>query len=176
LEDVSGSYAVPHGTQLEPEATESDELLVGIKRAAVDISRSKFEVYNFATKHDLSEAAVDELLQMLSNVGSNMAILFTVVFVMMKSGQAHWRAGNPLPPLSSSSVDMIKPGCANLSPRFHFIQHLVLSLLPISANYFHVITTLLPLINVHYFTLLHSHYYSTTTCSCLVTTTLFFHD
>ena len=56
-----------------------------MKRAAADISRSKFEVYNFATKHDLSETAIDELLQMLSNVG-NMAIPFTilvVVFVMI---------------------------------------------------------------------------------------------
>ena len=51
-----------------------------MKRAAVDISSSKFEVYNFATKHDLSETAVDKLLQMLSNVG-NVAILFTIVFV-----------------------------------------------------------------------------------------------
>ncbi len=73
---------MPPGPQ--PAAIESDELRVGMKRAAADISRSKFEVYNFATKHDLSEAAVDELLQMLSNVG-NMAILFTilVVFVMI---------------------------------------------------------------------------------------------
>ena len=54
--------------------------LIWIKHASVDILRSKFEVYNFATKHDLSEAAIDELLQMLSNVG-NMAILFTIVFV-----------------------------------------------------------------------------------------------
>ncbi len=60
-----------------------------MKRAAVDISRSKFEVYNLATKYDLSEAAVDELLLILRNVG-NMVILFTIlaVFVlimMMKS-------------------------------------------------------------------------------------------
>ena len=40
LENVRGNYAVPPGTQ--PEAIESDELLVGMK---VDISRSKFEVY-----------------------------------------------------------------------------------------------------------------------------------
>ena len=74
-EDVRGHYAVPPGTQ--PGAIESDEHQVGMKRAAADISRSKFEVYNFATKHDFSEAAIngiDELLQMLSNVG-NMAIL-----------------------------------------------------------------------------------------------------
>ncbi len=68
MEDVRGHYAVPPGTH--PAAIESDELLVGMKHAAADISRSKFEVYNFATKHDLSEAAIDELLQMLSNVGN----------------------------------------------------------------------------------------------------------
>ena len=55
-----------------------------MKRAAVDISRSEFEVYHFDKKHDLSEAAVDELLQMLRNVG-NVAILFIIVFGMMKS-------------------------------------------------------------------------------------------
>ena len=43
----------------------SDELRVGMK---VDICRSKFEVYNFATRYNLSEAAIGELLQMLSNV------------------------------------------------------------------------------------------------------------
>ena len=75
LEDVRGNYAVPPGTQ--PEAMVSDELRVGMKRAAEDISRSKFEVYNFSTRHELPEAAVDELLQMLSNVDNlNMTILF----------------------------------------------------------------------------------------------------
>jgi hypothetical protein len=73
LEDVRGNFAVPPGTQ--PEAIESDDLRVGMKRAAENISRSKFEVYNFATRHDLPEAAIDELLQMLSNVG-NMTLLF----------------------------------------------------------------------------------------------------
>ena len=73
LEDVRGIYAVPPGTQ--PDAMVSDDLRVGMKRAAADISRSKFEVYNFSTRHDLPEAAVDKLPQMLSNVG-NMTILF----------------------------------------------------------------------------------------------------
>jgi len=71
---------VPPWTQ--PGAIESDELQVGMKRAAADISRSKFEVYNFATKHDLSETAIDELLQMLSTVG-NMAIPFTILVVVI---------------------------------------------------------------------------------------------
>jgi hypothetical protein len=73
LEDVRGNFAVPPGTQ--PEAMESEDLRVGMKRAAENISRSKFEVYNFSTRHDLPEAAIDELLQMLSNVG-NMTLLF----------------------------------------------------------------------------------------------------
>ena len=67
LENVRGNYAVPPGTH--PEAIISDDLRVGMKRAAEGISRSKFEAYNFATRYDLSEAATDELLQMLSNVG-----------------------------------------------------------------------------------------------------------
>ena len=41
---------------MQPEAKESDELLVGMK---VDIRRSKIEVYNFATRFNLSEAAID---------------------------------------------------------------------------------------------------------------------
>ena len=46
LEDVRGNFAVPPGTQ--PETIESDELLVGMKRAAEEISRSKFVIYNFS--------------------------------------------------------------------------------------------------------------------------------
>ena len=79
LENVRGNYAVPPGTQ--PEAMVSDDLRVGMKRAAADISRSKFEVYNFATRHDLSEAAIDELLQMLSNVGNILVVVLSKVFV-----------------------------------------------------------------------------------------------
>ena len=43
--------------------------------------RSKFEVYNFATRHDLPEAAIDELLQMLSNVGNILVVVLSKVFV-----------------------------------------------------------------------------------------------
>ena len=79
LENVRENYAVPPGTQ--PDAMVSDDLRVGMKRAAADISRSKFEVYNFATRHDLSEAAIDELLQMLSNVGNILVVVLSKVFV-----------------------------------------------------------------------------------------------
>ena len=83
LENVRGNYVVLPGIQ--PEAMVSDDLRVEMKRAAADISRSKFEVYNFATRHGLSDAAFDELLQMLSNVGNiMMAILFTIVVFVRK--------------------------------------------------------------------------------------------
>ena len=59
----------------------SDDLRVGMKRAAADISRSKFKVYNFSTRHDLSEAATDELVQMLSNVGNILVVVLSKVFV-----------------------------------------------------------------------------------------------
>jgi hypothetical protein len=39
-----------------------------MKRAAAKISRSQYEVYSFATGHNLSEAATDELLQIVGNV------------------------------------------------------------------------------------------------------------
>ena len=77
MENVRGNFAVPPGTQ--PEAMVSDDLRVGMKRAAADIARSKFEVYNFSTRHNLSEAATDELLQMLSNVGNIEPEVFDLV-------------------------------------------------------------------------------------------------
>ena len=66
IEDVRSHYAVSAGEQ--PEGIVSDELRVGRKRAAAAISRSQFEIYTFATRHDLSEAATDELIQLVSNV------------------------------------------------------------------------------------------------------------
>ena len=45
---------------------ESDGNSVGLKHKAADISRSQYEV--FATKHNSSEATVDESLGMLRNV------------------------------------------------------------------------------------------------------------
>ena len=47
---------------------ESDRYREELKRKADDISRSQCEVYSFATEHNLSGAAVDELLGMLSNI------------------------------------------------------------------------------------------------------------
>ena len=66
IEDVRSHYAVSAGEQ--PKGIVSDELRVGTKRAAAAISRSEFEIYSFASRHDLSEAATDELIQLVSNV------------------------------------------------------------------------------------------------------------
>ena len=66
IEDVRSHYAVSAGEQ--PDGILSDELRVGTKRAAAAISRSEYEIYSFATRHDLSEAATDELIQLVSNV------------------------------------------------------------------------------------------------------------
>ena len=66
IKDVRGQYAVPDGDQ-DP-GVESDGYRAGLKRKADAITRTQYEVYSFSTKHNLSEAAVDELLEMLSNV------------------------------------------------------------------------------------------------------------
>ena len=68
---MGGHYAVPEG---EPEpGVESGEYRTRLKRKADVMSRSQYEVYSFSTKHDLSEAATDELLEMLSNVSITLA-------------------------------------------------------------------------------------------------------
>ena len=46
----------------------SDGYREGLKHKADAITRTQYEVYSFSTKHNLSEAAGDELLEMLSNV------------------------------------------------------------------------------------------------------------
>ena len=66
VENVRGHYAVSGGEQ--PDGILTNELRVGMKRAAAAISRSQYEIYSFATRHDLSEAATDELIQLVSNV------------------------------------------------------------------------------------------------------------
>ena len=66
VNDIRSFYAVPDGAQSQ--GLESNEYRAGMKRRADTISRSQYEVYSFSTKHDLSEAAADELLNMLSNV------------------------------------------------------------------------------------------------------------
>ena len=79
IEDVRSHYAVPDGVQ-EP-GVESDGYRVGLKRKADAITRTQYEVYSFSTKHNLSEAAVDELLEMLSNVCTHLeySSMFNVI-------------------------------------------------------------------------------------------------
>ncbi len=66
LEDVCSHYAV--SDKEPPDGVLSDGFRVGMKRAAAAIPRSAFEIYSFASRHDLSEAATDELLELVSNV------------------------------------------------------------------------------------------------------------
>ncbi len=68
VENVRGHFDVPLGTP--PIGIETDELRVGMKRAAAQISRSQYEIYSFATRHELSEAATDELLLLVGNVSN----------------------------------------------------------------------------------------------------------
>ena len=69
ISNVRNHYVVPDGVQ--GPGVESDGYRVGLKRKAEHITRSQYEVYSFATKHNLSEAAVNELLEMLSNVSTS---------------------------------------------------------------------------------------------------------
>ena len=68
IENMRGHYDVPDGEQ-DP-GVESGEYRTHLKCKADCISRSRYEVYSFqvATKHNLSEPAVVEVLEMLSNV------------------------------------------------------------------------------------------------------------
>jgi len=67
ISDVRGHYDVPDGDQA-PGVDDTGGYRAGMKRKAANISRTQYEVYSFSTKNNLSEAAVDELLDMLSNV------------------------------------------------------------------------------------------------------------
>ena len=66
IRDVRRQYAVPNGVQAPGVA--SDGYRTALKRKADGITRSQYEVYSFSTKNNLSEAAITELLEMLSNV------------------------------------------------------------------------------------------------------------
>jgi hypothetical protein len=68
ISDIHGHFAVPAGEKAP--GVESAEYRNRLKHRAADISRSQYEVYSFSTKHNLSKAATDELLEMLSNVSS----------------------------------------------------------------------------------------------------------
>ena len=70
VSDLRSHCDVPEGQQA-PELV-SEGYRIRLKRKAYDISRSQYEVYSFSTKHNLSEAATDELLEMLSNVNTSL--------------------------------------------------------------------------------------------------------
>ena len=68
VNDISSHFEVPEGSLQG--SMESDEFRTGMKRRASGVSRSQYEVYTFSTKHDFSEAAIHDLLRMLSNVSN----------------------------------------------------------------------------------------------------------
>ena len=67
ISDVRSHYDVPDWDQ-EVGVEDTGGYRAALKCKAADISRMQYEVYSFSTKNNLSEAAVDELLGMLSNV------------------------------------------------------------------------------------------------------------
>ena len=77
---IRSHYDVPEGEQ-DP-GVESGVYRTRLKRKAAAISRSQYEVYSFSTKHDLSEAATDELLEMLSNVSTSLGPCIVVSVIM----------------------------------------------------------------------------------------------
>lgn len=66
IDNLGSHYNIAEGSQTPGVPCSSSR--VGMKRRAESITRSQYEVYSFSTKYDLPEAAVDELLRMLSNV------------------------------------------------------------------------------------------------------------
>ena len=68
ISDLCSHNDVPEGQQAP--GLVSEEYRIRLKCKAYEISRSQYEVYSFSTKHNLSEAATDELLEMLSNVNT----------------------------------------------------------------------------------------------------------
>ena len=58
---------MPDGDQAA-EVKDTAGYRAALKRKADDICRMQYEAYSFSTKNNLSEAAVDELLEMLRNV------------------------------------------------------------------------------------------------------------
>ena len=69
---IASEYTVPEGEQRP--GVETEGYRAQLKHKADVISRSQYEVCSFSTKHNFfSEAAVDELLGMLSNVSISIA-------------------------------------------------------------------------------------------------------
>ena len=68
VNDVASHYDVSDHAQAPGVRTEV--LRAGMKRSAINLSRSEFEIFTFGTKYDLSESAIDELLEIVSNVSA----------------------------------------------------------------------------------------------------------
>ena len=103
----------------------------GPKHKAADISRTQYEVYLFSTKYNLSEATVDELLEMLSNVCTSF-------------DQSRWKAGPATCEFEwSSEYDLYCKLLLLINlPLLHIITWPVITCNYCSCNYT-VITTLL---------------------------------
>jgi len=81
IRNIQSYYAVQDGVQAP--GVESAGAREELKRKADAISRSQYEVYSFATKHNLSEAACEELLGMLSNV-CNSFVIITYYYILLQ--------------------------------------------------------------------------------------------
>lgn len=68
VENLEDYFVIPEGSMEEGHSTE--EYQAELRTAANHISRSQYEIYSFATRHDLSEAAIDELTALVSNVSA----------------------------------------------------------------------------------------------------------
>ena len=69
INDVRRHYVVPHGEQAPGVLTDGHRQ--GLKRKVADNSRTQYEIYSYATRHNLSESAMDELLALLTNVSTS---------------------------------------------------------------------------------------------------------
>ena len=58
INDVASHYDVSDHAQAP--GFRRELLLAGMKRSAINLSRSEFEVFTFGTKYDLSESAIEE--------------------------------------------------------------------------------------------------------------------
>jgi hypothetical protein len=63
VNNVASHYDVSDNVQAPGVPVE--DVRVGMKRAAMSISRSEFEIFTFGTKYYLPETAIDELLEIV---------------------------------------------------------------------------------------------------------------
>jgi len=87
IDNLGSHYNIAEGSQTPGVPCSSSR--VGMKRRAESITRSQYEVYSFSTKYDLPEAAVDELLRMLSNVCIH-AHVFWFISICLSQSELGW--------------------------------------------------------------------------------------